>query len=169
MRVSEIYKQVSMQEARSIFGKVTPNQPMFTSDRTGRTLFYVRGPRFGGYVVPDERCEGALRDAVERYWKLENWFGYILVPPIVVSVWALGRPHDFFPLVVLVATLAIGAVGKTWYRGWCFEQLLVGLERVEPLDPMGGRIGVFLRTLLFGGFGLYVAWRILQALQSNSF
>ncbi|SHK55036.1 hypothetical protein SAMN05444159_3553 [Bradyrhizobium lablabi] len=57
-----------------------PNLPMFTRDRNGQTLFYINGPRFSGYVVPDAQREWALRNAIERFKKMEISVAHFAVP-----------------------------------------------------------------------------------------
>jgi hypothetical protein len=52
---------------------------------------------------------------------------------------------------------------------WSVPDLVAGLDRVEPLDPAGGRIALTNFTLIAAAYFSFVGWRIVQAVQSNSF
>jgi hypothetical protein len=147
----------------------SPNAPTFIRDRNGRTLFYVSGSRFFGYVVPDAQRESALRNAIERFKKMETSLAQFVVPLIVLSIPLLGGRYGSFGLTVLTITLAAAAIGRVLQRRWCYGDLVAGLDRVEPLDMVGRRQGIAFFSLIATAYCSYVVWRIVQAIQSNSF
>ena len=67
---------------------------MFIKDRTGQTLFFLLGPRFAGYLVPDAQCERALRDAAARYGSMQNSLAYFTVPLGTISIFKLDSPAE---------------------------------------------------------------------------
>jgi hypothetical protein len=146
----------------------SPNAPMFVRDQNGRTLFYVSGSRFRGYVVPDAQRERALRNAIERFKKLETSLASFVVPLILLSIPMLDSRYNSFALTVLTITLVVAAIGRALQRRWCYGDLVAGLDRVEPLDMAGRRLGIAFFSLIATAYFSYVIWRILQAFQSNS-
>jgi hypothetical protein len=141
---------------------------MFIRGRNGQILFYINGPRFRGYVVPDMQREYALRNAIERFKNMETSFAYFGLPLIPVSIFSLDGPYSNFALTVLTVTLAVAAIGRVLQRRWCFGDLVAGLDSVEPLDPAGRRIVLTNLSLIVIAYGSFVIWRIVQAIQ-NSF
>lgn len=138
---------------------------MFIKDRTGQTLFFLLGPRFAGYLVPDAQCERALRDAAARYGSMQNSLAYFTVPLGTISIFKLDSQYGSFALTVLTITLVVAAAGNFLQRRWCFREPVAGLRRVEPLDTKGRWRGIALFSLLVFAYCAYVVWRILQAFQ----
>jgi hypothetical protein len=143
--------------------------PMFVKDRNGQVLFFVMGMRFRGYIVPDGEREWVLRDAIVRFKKMEASFAQFVAPVGAFSALLLGGRYSNFALTVLTITLVAAAIGRVLQRRWCFGGLVVGLDRVEPLDVVGRRIGLTLFSLITAAYCSFVLWRILQAFQLNSF
>jgi hypothetical protein len=146
-----------------------PSLPMFIRDRNGQTLFYINGPRFSGYVVPGAQREWALRNAIERFKRMEISVAHFAVPVGTMSIFSLDGRYSSFALTVLTITLVVLAVARVLQRRWCFGELVAGLDRVEPLDMVGRRISLTLLSLITAAYFSYLVWRILQAFQSNSF
>jgi hypothetical protein len=161
--------QVNLYEKITTSRWSIPNLPMFISGRNGQTLFYINGPRFSGYVVPDAQCEWALRNAIERFKMMETTVAHFAVPVGTMSIFSLGGRYSSFALTVLTITLVVLAVARALQRRRCFGDLVAGLDRVEPLDMVGRRISLTLLSLIATAYVSYVIWRILQAFQSNSF
>ena len=137
--------------------------PMFVKDRNGRALFFAMGPRFRGYVVPDTQREWALRNAIERFKKMEASFAQFVAPIGAFSALLLSSRYSNFALTVLTLTLMAAAMGRVLQRRWCFSDLLVGLDRVDPLDVRGRWVGITLFSLIVVAYCSFVLWRILQA------
>lgn len=138
---------------------------MFIKDQNGQTLFFVSGPRFRGYLVPDAQHEKALRSAVERFKQMQTSLAYFTVPLIAICIPSLDTSYGSFALAVLTITLAVAAGGKALQRRSCFNDLLAGLARIEPLDIAGRWRGLFLFSLIATAYGSFVIWRIFQAFE----
>jgi hypothetical protein len=160
---------VSLDETRPTSRWTAPNEPMFIRDRDGRTLFYISGPRFCGYVVPDTPREWALRNANQRFKEMQASLGHFVAPLITVSIFSLDSRYSSFALTVLTITLVVAAIGRVLQRRWCFGDLVAGLERAEPWDMAARRLGLALLSLIITAYCSYVVWRIVQAIQPNSF
>jgi len=154
---------VSLDETKPTARGIVSDRPLFVKDRNGQTLFFVCGPRFRGYVVPNRHCEWALRNATDRFRRMETSFACFTVPVISVSIWLLGGPYSSFALAVLTIALVVAAIGRVLQRRWCFGDLVAGLNRVEPLDVAGRRRGIVLFSLIVAAYCSFVVWRILQA------
>jgi hypothetical protein len=161
--------QVNLYETITSSRRSVPNLPMFIGDRDGQTLFYISGPRYRGYVVPDAQREWALRNAIERFKKMEISLAHFGVPIATISIFSLDSQYSSFALTVLSITLVVMAIGRVLQRRACFGDLVAGLDRVEPLDMVGRRIMLSLLSLVATAYCSYLVWRILQAFQSNSF
>lgn len=154
---------VSLDETRPTSRWSVPDEPMFARDRAGRTLFYDSGPRFRGYVVTDVQREWELGNAIPRFKNMQTWLGYFAAPLVTASIFSLGGRYGSFALGVLTVTLVVAAIGRVLQRHWCFANLVVDLDRVEPLDVGGRRIGIILFSLIAAAYCSYVIWRIVQA------
>jgi|SRR5580692_4752841 hypothetical protein len=159
--------EVSLDEATPTQTK--PVGPVLVKDRGGRTLFYAMGVRFRGYVVPDTQCEWALQNAIERFRGMETSLASFVTPVGVFSVSLLWGRYSNFALTVLTITLMVSGIGRVLQRHWCFGDLVAELERAEPLDLKGRRISLALFSLIATAYCSFVVWRIVQAIQSNSF
>jgi hypothetical protein len=160
---------VSLYETRPPTSLSVPNRPMFVRDRSGQTLFYGSGPRFRGYVVPNAQREWALRNAVEHFTAMEKSLAHFTVPLISISILSLGSRYSSFALAVLTITLVVAAVGKILQQRWCFDDLVAGLDRVEPLDAVGRWRGLVLLSLIVVAYCSFVIWRLIQAFEPPSF
>jgi hypothetical protein len=112
---------VSLDEPRSTSRWSDPG-PTLVKDRNGRTLFYAMGLRFRGYAVPDVQREWALRNAIERFKKMERSFGHFVAPLGTFSILLLGSRYSNFALTVLTITLVAAAIGRVLQRYWCFSE-----------------------------------------------
>ena len=143
--------------------KAALNRPIFIVDENGRTVFYLNGPCFSGYVVPSRRIELAISDAIDRFKEMELGLAQFTVPLAVASIWSLNGQYGSFALTVLTMSLTAAAVGRLLQRRWCFKKLLTGLERVGPLDYIGRWLNLTLLALMIGTYFGYVIWRTMAA------
>jgi hypothetical protein len=156
---------MSLYETRPPTSFSVPNRPMFIKDRKDQTLFFLFGPRFAGYLVPDAQCERALRNAAARYESMQNSLAYFTVPLGTISIFRLDSRYGSFALTVLTITLVVAAAGNFLQRRWCFREAVAGLRRVEPLDTKGLWLEIGLFSSVVIAYCAYVVWRILQAFQ----
>ena len=155
--------RVSINEERPTSLAKLAGRPFLFKDQDGLTRFYANGPCSRGYLVPDARRERALRDAIQRFGKIDTIFDAATAILVTISIPSLGGQHGDRALAVLTVTIAINAFGRVLERSWYFDELVAGLERTEPLDTVGRRRANFILPLLGIAYCAFVLWRILKA------
>jgi hypothetical protein len=141
---------------------VNPGEPTLIRDPNGRTYFYAGGGPSYGYVVPDAWRERALRNAIERFKKMESAFTYVLIVPLGGSILSLGGLHTDLALATLTITFAIAIVGRRLQKRLCFGELIAGLEFAGPRDPQQRRREYVIVTMIGVAYFSLVIWRIMH-------
>jgi hypothetical protein len=143
-----------------------PNSPMFIRLDDGQTAFYLHGPCFSGYLVPDRSTEWALQDAIKKFKGMETTFSYVMAIPLGFSIFNLGGSQHNKALAVLTATLVVAALGRIIQRRLCFGKIVAVLQGAQPLCMKIRRVRLFLFSCIVISYFSYVGWHLLPAIRA---